>query len=258
MESIEHSINSVSKKIETACGRAGRSTSEIRLIGVTKRVDVDSIKRAIMCGLRDFGENYIQEAKRKIEEMNPPGLPLLKGSKKETVHEMMTIEGLPSKGGAPSFFGEEVCWHMIGHIQTNKVKHIPNLFHYVHSVDRWEILELLDAHDKEIKVLFELNLSGEITKQGTTEDNLRRMLERVHELKNIKPVGLMTMAPFVDNPEEVRGIFSALRETLYKANSEFSLDMKELSMGMSSDFEVAIEEGATMVRIGTAIFGERS
>ena len=224
MQNIKDSIEAVKEKIERACARSGRSTSEVRLIGVTKRVDAGRIQEAIACGLNDFGENYIQEAKRKIEEM-------------------ASLEG--------------VNWHMIGHIQTNKVKYLPGLFSYIHSVDRWEILELLDRYKKPIDVMFELNLSGETTKHGTDEDNLRRMLEKIGQLKYLKPVGLMTMAPFVDDPEDVRGVFSRVRETLFKINGEFGLDMNELSMGMSSDFEVAIEEGATMIRVGTAIFGER-
>jgi len=108
-----------------------------------------------------------------------------------------------------------------------------------------------------MKVLFELNLSGEESKHGTQEDNLKRMLEKMHILQHVEPVGLMTMAPFVKNAEDARGVFATLRHILEKTNREFSLAMRELSMGMSSDFEVAIEEGATMVRIGTAIFGER-
>ncbi|MBP8699452.1 MAG: alanine racemase, partial [Syntrophorhabdaceae bacterium] len=131
------------------------------------------------------------------------------------------------------------------------------LFGYIHSIDRWEILELLDRYKKPINVLFELNLSKEATKHGTNMDNLRRMLENVGRLKYIKPVGLMTMAPFVDDQGVVRGVFGKLRETLHKINSEFSLNLDQLSMGMSSDFEIAIEEGATLVRVGTAIFGER-
>lgn len=225
MRNISDAIKAVLERVEKACIRSGRPLSEVRLIGVTKRVDIGRIKEAMACGLKDFGENYIQEAKRKIEEIAPC---------------------------------EEVNWHMIGHIQTNKIKYLPGLFGYIHSVDRYEILELLDKYNKEIMVLFELNLSGEATKQGTIVDNLKKMLERVNQLKNIKPVGLMTMAPFVDDPEEVRGVFKGLRETMHEANREFLLNMTELSMGMSSDFEVAIEEGATMVRVGTAIFGERS
>jgi len=222
VNTIEDGIQRVREKIAGACARAGRSEKDVRLVAVTKGVDVARIRSAFSCGVQDFGENYIQEAKGKIED-----------------------------------FGEGPYWHMIGHIQTNKVKYIPGLFSYVHSVDRWEILEGLEKFGKTMKVLFELNLSGEKSKHGTQEDNLRKMLEKMHILQNMEPIGLMTMAPYVDNSEEVRDIFSTLRRVMEKANREFSLNMRELSMGMSSDFEVAIEEGATMVRVGTAIFGER-
>ncbi len=225
MKNIEDSIKIVKEKIAKACNRAGRSEQEVRLIAVTKVVDLEKVKAAVSCGLKDFGENYIQEAKRKIEEFGE---------------------------------GEGINWHMIGHIQTNKIKYIPKLFSYVHSIDRWELLGGLNKYGKDIKVLFELNLSGETSKHGTQEDRLKGMLEKVNTLKCVKPIGLMTMAPFTENPEEVRGIFSKLRDIMHRVNREFSFDMKELSMGMSSDFEVAIEEGATMVRIGTAIFGERT
>ncbi|OPY83386.1 MAG: hypothetical protein A4E65_00613 [Syntrophorhabdus sp. PtaU1.Bin153] len=222
MSTIEDSIQRIRERIAGVCARVGRAESDVRLIGVTKRVDSERIRLAASLGIRDFGENYIQEAMKKIEG-----------------------------------FGEDVTWHMIGHIQSNKLKYIPALFSYIHSVDRWEILQGLEHYGKPIKFLFELNLSGEESKHGTQEDNLRRMAEKVHTLQYMEPVGLMTMAPYVDDPEEVRGIFRSLREILGRVNREFSLNMRELSMGMSSDFEVAIEEGATMVRIGTAIFGER-
>jgi pyridoxal phosphate enzyme (YggS family) len=222
MNSIHESLHSVRERISGACRRAGRSPEEVRLIGVTKTVDVDRIKTAIESGLRDFGENYIQEARRKIEEIS---------------------------GG--------VTWHMIGHIQSNKLKYIPRLFDVVHSVDRSEILEGLEKHGKPMDVLFELNLAGEDSKHGTATEGLRRLLEKAAGLSHVRPIGLMTMAPFVDDPEEIRWVFVRLRETLETMNREFGMAMRELSMGMSSDFEAAIEEGATMVRIGTAIFGER-
>jgi hypothetical protein len=219
---VDNAIKRIRERIAGACSRAGRSESEVRLIGATKGVNAERIRYAASCGLTDFGENYIQEAKEKIER-----------------------------------FDEGVCWHMIGHIQTNKAKHIPKLFDYVHSIDRWELLEMMDKYGKSLKVLFELNLAGESSKHGTGEDNLKRMLEKAGELKHIEPVGLMTMPPFAENPEDVRAIFRRLKTLLQSVNREFSLHMSELSMGMSSDFEVAVEEGATMVRIGTAIFGER-
>ena len=222
MNAIEDGIKRVREKIAKASARAGRSEKDVRLVAVTKKVDEERIRSAFSCGIKDFGENYIQEAQKKIEGV-----------------------------------GEGPCWHMIGHVQTNKVRYIPGLFSYVHSVDRWEILERLNRFGKPMKVLFELNLSGEESKHGTQEDNLKRMLEKMHILQHVEPVGLMTMAPFVENAEDARGVFATLRHILEKTNREFSLAMRELSMGMSSDFEVAIEEGATMVRIGTAIFGER-
>ncbi len=222
MNSIEDSLKRVQEKIGNACTRAGRNPSSVRLIAVTKTVDQERIQKAISCGIKDFGENYIQEAKKKIE-------------------------GLP----------RWLTWHMIGYIQTNKIKFIPKLFHYIHSADRWEVLERLDQYEKPLKVLFEMNISGESSKHGTTEEGLKKILEKIHTLKYIKPVGLMTMAPYTEKPEEVRNIFRTLREILSRVNREFNFDMNELSMGMSSDFEVAIEEGATMVRIGTALFGER-
>jgi hypothetical protein len=219
---IEDGIQRVREKIARSCARAGRSEKDVRLVAVTKHVDPERIRAAFLFGIRDFGENYIQEARRKIED-----------------------------------FEEGPCWHMIGHIQANKVKYVPRLFSYVHSIDRWELLEGLEKFGKPMKVLFELNLSGEKSKHGTQEDSLRRILEKIYILHHVEPVGLMTMAPYVDNAETVRGVFSDLRGIMEKMNREFSLTMRELSMGMSSDFEVAIEEGATMVRVGTAIFGER-
>jgi PLP dependent protein len=222
LRTIEDSIKRVRERIAGACNRAGRPESGVRLIGATKGVDVERIRYASECGLTDFGENYIQEARKKIED-----------------------------------FPERVCWHMIGYLQANKVKYIPKLFDYVHSVDRWEILEMLDRHGKHLKVLFELNLAGETSKHGTGEEMLKNVLARVGQLKYVEPVGLMTMPPFAEDPEEVRWVFQRLRVTLESLNREFGLQMKELSMGMSSDFEVAVEEGATMVRVGTAIFGER-
>jgi len=222
VNTVEEELQNVRERIARASARAGRSERDVRLIAVTKKVDLERIRTAFSCGVNDFGENYIQEARKKIED-----------------------------------FGEGPCWHMIGHIQTNKVKYIPGAFSYVHSVDRVEIIEGLERFERPVKVLFELNLSGEASKHGTQEDNLRRILEKIHAFQHVEPVGLMTMAPYVNNPDEVRGIFASLRRILETVNREFSLAMRELSMGMSSDFEVAIEEGATMVRVGTAIFGER-
>jgi PLP dependent protein len=221
---IEEQLKVIRERIQGACDKARRDPAGVKLIAVTKTIDAERIKAAFQYGIKDFGENYIQEARQKIEGIGREG----------------------------------ICWHMIGHVQSNKAKYIPALFDIIHSVDRWELLETLDRYGQAMDVLFELNLSGEATKHGTNEEGLKRILDKVHSLKHLKPVGLMTMAPYVEDAEKVRGIFRTLRETLERTNRAFGLEMKELSMGISSDFEIAIEEGATMVRIGTAIFGERS
>jgi pyridoxal phosphate enzyme (YggS family) len=195
----------------------------VRLIAVTKTVAAERIQEAHTAGLDAFGENYVQEAVRKIEALGPG-----------------------------------IEWHMIGHVQTNKAKYIPGSFRYVHSVDRPALLAALDRYGKELLVLFEVNLSGEPQKHGTSPEGLRAMLADVGKLGYVKPVGLMTVPPFSDDPEASRPFFVRLRTLLEDVNREFGLRMNELSMGMSADFEVAIDEGATMVRVGTAIFGERS
>jgi PLP dependent protein len=219
---VGESLNIVRDKIARACSRAGRSENEVRLVGATKGVPLGRIRAAYLEGLADFGENYVQEAKDKIES-----------------------------------FGEGPYWHMIGHVQSNKVKYLPRLFRWIHSIDRQETLRVLDRYGDEVQVLFEVNIAGEESKHGTSEDGLRRILETVDTLSHVRPCGLMTMPPMVAGPEEGRTIFVKLRTLLEQVNREFGLAMRELSMGMSQDFEVAIEEGATIVRIGTAIFGER-
>jgi pyridoxal phosphate enzyme (YggS family) len=220
---IEESLRIVRERMLAACVRSHRAPEGVRLLAVTKRVEAPRVREAFSLGQNNFGENYVQEARQKIGEVGPGPM-----------------------------------WHMIGHVQLNKAKYIPRLFDYVHTVDRWELLEALDGYGKELSVLFEVNLSGETQKHGTTKDGLKGMLERAGGLRAVKPAGLMTVPPFSDDPEESRPVFGALREMLHEMNKEFGLDMKELSMGMSGDFEVAIEEGATMIRVGTAIFGERT
>ncbi len=223
MNTVKDRLQAVRDRMRAASLKSGRSADDVRLIAVSKTVDIEKVRSAASLGVTDFGENYIQEARGKIEA-----------------------------------FHENVCWHMIGHLQTNKVKYVPRLFDYVHSVDRQELLTGLDRLGKPLNLLFEVNLSGEPQKHGASVDSLKRMLETASSLKCVKLLGLMTMPPYTENPEEVRHLFSELRELLHSVNRQFSLDMKELSMGMSSDFEVAIEEGATMVRIGTAVFGGRA
>lgn len=223
MTNIEGSLLILKERIAAACERSGRASGQVRLVAVTKKVDQERVCEAVRLGTKDLGENYVQEARQKVEAVGP----------------------------GPT-------WHMIGHVQQNKAKYIPRLFDYCHTVDRWELLEALDSYGKELSVLFEINLSEEPQKHGTTEEGLKRLLARAGQLRYVRPVGLMTVPAYSEDPEEARPVFRALREMLHAANREFGIEMTELSMGMSGDFEVAIEEGATMIRVGTAIFGERT
>lgn len=224
MTNIKESLKKVRERIEKACLRSKRDPLSVRLIGVTKGIDIERILLALDEGLKDIGENYLQEAKKKMEYLR----------------------------------GRDVTFHMIGHIQTNKAKQVCELFSYVHSVDRQKLLEIFASQNKRLKVLFQFNISKEETKSGVqSEKELIELIRKAKEIENIEPIGLMTIPPFFNDPEASRPYFRKLRETLHKVNEELGLTMSELSMGMSNDFEVAIEEGATMVRIGTAIFGER-
>jgi pyridoxal phosphate enzyme (YggS family) len=213
--------------------RAGRSPDEVKLIAVTKTIGIETIKEAIDAGLRIFGENRVQEAQKKISN----------------------LKSQISKS--------KIEWHLIGHLQSNKAKYAVKLFDLIHSVDSIELAEELNKQAEKIgkiqRVLVQVKLSEEETKHGISEENLMPLLERINKLKNLKPEGLMTMPPYFENPEDARPYFKRLREIRDNINSlritHYAL--RELSMGMSNDFEVAIEEGATMVRIGTAIFGQR-
>ncbi len=234
--------SAIFKKMSHAAMRAGRSPDEVKLIAATKTVGIETIKEAIDAGLRIFGENRVQEAQKKISDLKsqitPPAPPLNKGG---------TIGG--------------VEWHLIGHLQKNKAKYAVQLFDLIHTVDSVELAEELNKQAEKIgkiqSILVQVKLSEEETKHGISEDELILLLEEIKKLKNLKLEGLMTMPPFFDNPEEARPYFRRLRKIRDNAK-EKGFMFPELSMGMSGDFEVAIEEGATMVRIGTAIFGERS
>lgn len=213
--------------------KVDRCPSEIKLIAVTKTVGIEAITDAARCGLRLFGESRVQEACTKIEQFKVA----------------QAREG---------FCGVE--WHLIGHLQTNKAKLAVRFFDLIHSVDSPALAEELDRQaakaDKVQKILVQVKLAEEETKQGIRGNELKTLLERIKNFKNLELRGLMTIPPYSDNPEDARVYFNRLyilRESL--RNAGFLLP--ELSMGMSHDFEVAIQEGATMVRVGTAIFGER-
>jgi pyridoxal phosphate enzyme (YggS family) len=227
MDALEKNLIQVRERIEHAATRASRDPKGIRLIAVTKTVGVESIREAIAAGAMIFGENYVQEARRKIDEIGHAGLQ----------------------------------WHFIGHLQTNKAHYAVRLFDLIHSVDSIKLARELDrraaAEGKVMNCLIEVNISQEESKFGITEKRARDLAREMQGLKNISLQGLMTMPPYFDDPEMARPYFIALR-TLKEEIAQDGIPLPELSMGMSTDFEVAIEEGATMVRVGRAIFGERS
>jgi pyridoxal phosphate enzyme (YggS family) len=226
---IAANIIKVQHRITAAATRCGRDAHLIKLMAVTKTVSPENISQAINAGITMFGENYVQEAKEKIAAL-----------------------------------GKQAQWHMIGHLQTNKAKYAVNLFDCVHSVDCIELAQGLDKRSRlaghKMNILIEVNVSGEQTKSGVSANAALDLIKRIAPLENISVRGLMTMAPYSDDPENSRPYFSALRNLRHQISREQipGIQMEELSMGMTDDFEVAIEEGATIVRIGRAIFGTRN
>ena len=222
-------IKNVFRKISSAAIRSGRSPFDIKLVAVTKTIAVERIKEAIDLGLRVFGENRIQEAKEKIEDIQ-------------------------------SQLNCDIEWHMIGHLQKNKAKFAVELFDLVQSLDSVGLAEEVDKYagkaGKLQRVLIQVKLSGEQTKSGVAREDLMDLIGTVSGMRNLKLEGLMAMPPFYDDPELARPYFRELRE-LRDAAERKGYQLPELSMGMTNDFEVAILEGATMIRIGTAIFQER-
>ena len=225
---ITANINKIKERIAAAAARCNRAPDSIKLLAVTKTVPLPAIEQAIEAGITALGENYVQEAKEKI-----------------------------------AVIGGCVSWHMIGHLQTNKAKYTVNLFDYIHSVDRLELAAEINKRarliDRKINILIEINVSGEKTKNGITVSEAIELIKNISILDCVSVKGLMTMAPYSTNPENSRPYFSELRNLRNKIISEgiTNIQMEELSMGMTDDFEIAIEEGATIVRIGRAIFGQR-
>jgi pyridoxal phosphate enzyme (YggS family) len=223
-------IKEVYRKISSAAIRSGRDPFDVTLVAVTKTVDAGKIKEAVSMGLRVFGENRVQEAQRKIE---------------------LCREQCPDC---------QVEWHMIGHLQKNKARAAVRFFNLIHSVDSIGLAEELNTcalkENTVQKVLIEVKLSEEETKHGVSKENLVGLIDAVANMENLKCMGLMTIPPFFDDPEMARPFFRELRELRDNAEKK-GYALPELSMGMTNDFEVAILEGATMVRIGTGIFGER-
>jgi len=230
---IFENIRIIRGRISHAAIRAGRRPEDIKLIAVTKTTGIQQIKEAIGAGLRIFGESKVQEAQKKV-----------------TSDELRVMNN-------------GIEWHLIGHLQKNKAKAAVELFEMIHSIDSVELAEIADKHAKKAgktqKILLQVKLSDEISKYGILNNNLPETIKEISEMKNLSIKGLMTIPPFFENPENARPYFSELRTLRDTINESrvTSHELRELSMGMTNDFEVAIEEGATMVRIGTAIFGER-
>ena len=223
MSAIGDNLRLVEDRIERAARKSGRRREDITLVTVTKTRGVDEIREAIACGATDLGENYVQEAEEKFSKI-----------------------------------GDAARWHMIGHLQRNKARHAVEFFSVIQSVDSVELAREIgrrsEAIGKRLDVLVEVKISGEATKFGADPEATLSLVGEIAQVSGIRVCGLMGMAPFAESPEDTRPFFSTLKGLWDKLPDEQRL---HLSMGMTSDFEVAIEEGSNMVRIGTAIFGPR-
>ena len=230
MDSLKERLAWVQERIRSAAVSAGRDSGEIKLIAVCKTYSADTVNEAVRCGHLCFGENRVQEAAAKIPQVQST-LPL--------------------------------AWHLVGHLQSNKASRAAALFDWIHSVDGLKVLCRLNEGAAEIgkllPVLIQVDLAREATKSGVVEEHLEELLTAASRFRSIELRGFMILPPLLDDPEEVRPYFRHLRELRDKLSIRYpQIRLDQLSMGMSHDFEVAIQEGATMVRVGTAIFGSRT
>ncbi len=225
---VKENLSEVQKRIRDACDRAGREESEVTLVAVSKTKPVEMIREAYKAGVRDFGENKVQEMMDKYDQLPP-----------------------------------DIRWHMIGHLQRNKVKYLIGKVHLIHSVDSLRLAEEISAQsvkrEVDTDILIEVNIAGEESKFGISRDETLTLMEEIAKLPRIHIQGLMVIAPYVTDPENNRSYFREIRElSVDIARKKIdNIYVRILSMGMTGDYEVAIEEGATMVRVGTGIFGER-
>lgn len=228
MQEICDRIQKVREGLRSACAKAGREISRVEIVAVTKTVPVEAIQMAVESGLTILGENRVQELVEKFPRL------------------------------------EGVRWHLIGHLQTNKVKYMADKVDMLHSLDSRELADALSKKlqniKKEMDVLVQVNVSGEKTKFGIPPEEVLGFIEQIRHLPGIHIKGLMTIAPHVDDPEEVRGVFRSLKQKFeeVKAMNFPGVEMKHLSMGMSNDYKIAVEEGATLIRLGSVIFGKRT
>ncbi len=225
-DSIAIKVERVYERIAAACARSGRNSSEVQLVAATKKIAPEKISEAVDAGISVVGENRVQEAIQK-KELCPGHLE----------------------------------WHMIGHLQRNKIRHALELFDFIHSVDSLRVLDAIEAEAEKkgrtVPVCLEINLAGESTKYGFGREEFVSVLEHCCGLSRVEVRGLMTMPPFTVDSEDVRHYFAELRNLRDEGNERTGMRIEGLSMGMSHDYEVAVEEGATWVRVGSAIFGER-
>jgi len=225
---LTDNLNLVKKRIEEACAKSGRNPKEVTLVAVSKKKPEEDILELYRAGQRDFGENYIQELRTKQED-------------------------LP----------KDIRWHMIGHLQRNKVKYIAGTIAMIHSVDSLELAETIDRealkNGRIIPILMEVNVAGEESKFGVRPEEADALAEQISHLQNVRLQGFMTSAPFAENPEEDRPVFRNLRKLSVDIGQKNynNVTVDALSMGMTNDYSVAVEEGSTIVRVGTAIFGAR-
>ncbi len=229
MSDIRNNLKEIRRRIENASIRAGRDPRSVKLVAVTKKISPALIMEAMEAGQNLFGENYMQEAKEKIR-----------------------------------LFAGNADWHFIGHLQSNKAKDAATLFDLIHTVDNLKLAKALNKHaglaGRILPVLVQVNVGGETQKAGVTPEKAEQLLKAMLELGHLNIKGLMTMPPFLDDPEDVRPFFRTLRQMAEQFADKGYFgphNSYELSMGMSGDFEVAVEEGATLVRVGTSIFGTR-
>jgi pyridoxal phosphate enzyme (YggS family) len=227
MSSIAENLNCVWQQIASAAVKSGRSGDDVELVAITKTHPAERVREAIEAGQTLFGESRVQEARAKIPE-------------------------LPSN----------VRWHFVGHLQKNKIRHALPLFELIHSVDSLPLAQEMDRVAQEEgfhpRVLLEVNVAGEGSKFGFATETLREQMEQLLALPRLSILGLMTIPPLAEEPQASRKYFNQLRELRDRLQTEFRVDLAQLSMGMTQDFAIAVEEGATLVRVGTAIFGERS
>lgn len=228
MDYLEENLNDIEIRIQNACEKAGRSRDEVQLIAVSKTVEADVMNASIDAGVTDLGESKVQEIRRKYDDV------------------------------------KDAKWHLIGHLQTNKVKYIIDKVDLIHSVDSLKLAEAIskkaETHNKNMSILLQVDMAKETSKFGMASEDVTSLIENILMLPNLIVEGLMFIAPFAADPEEVRIYFKNMKrlfDEIQESMSHEQLKMKHLSMGMTNDFEVAIEEGATLLRVGTGVYGKR-